>query len=351
MNIFLDSCVLHEDYFFIGKGHASSRKILEYAEEGLISLYMADVVRLELRRQYEKELEEKNKVINKHNKDTDRLKIEDSISIINVEEQLDSFDEFYDNLIYNVDNFIILPCKDEFMQDVLKRAIYKSKPFSEGKSELKDALIWKTYFEQAEQNGLDNCILLTNNTTDFCGKDKSKIHPELALDSQKFKVINSTFQFIKELGAEIETPERRMVVYAERTEIDEEFVLNHIEESFVDRIIKHTEKVIEGMNPCDVFDNDFYMDGYVTGSYSETLCCNNVSYEVIGDLLYIYGKLSIAFDSESYVYNASRDKGEDHFHFVGDATLIFDVTFSFDVDHEGIDGDIEISDTTLQDVC
>lgn len=58
MNIFIDSNILFQDYFFENK---SNKKLLEYCKEGLLKLYMSEIVRLELRRQFQKELESKNK--------------------------------------------------------------------------------------------------------------------------------------------------------------------------------------------------------------------------------------------------------------------------------------------------
>lgn len=44
MNVFLDSCILFEDYFFENN---SNKKLLDYAKDSLITLYMAEIVRFE----------------------------------------------------------------------------------------------------------------------------------------------------------------------------------------------------------------------------------------------------------------------------------------------------------------
>ncbi|QHC84710.1 hypothetical protein AS589_07875 [Empedobacter brevis] len=101
MNIFLDSNILFQDYFFDNK---SNKKILDYCKEGLLNLYMSEIVRLELRRQFQKELEERNREIKKIIKDSVRLKIETKIIEIDISRQLEKFDTFYKRLTYN-DNF------------------------------------------------------------------------------------------------------------------------------------------------------------------------------------------------------------------------------------------------------
>ena len=148
MNIFLDSNILFQDYFFDNK---SNKKILDYCKEGLLNLYMSEIVRLELRRQFQRELEEKNREIKKIIKDAIRLKIETEITEISISEQFEKFDAFYKGLTYN-DNFFLLPYYNDFLPDLVERAIYRKKPFTEEKSELKDAIIWKTYSHYVESN-------------------------------------------------------------------------------------------------------------------------------------------------------------------------------------------------------
>ena len=65
MNIFLDSNILFQDYFFENK---SNKKIIEYCKEGLVNVFMSEIVRLELKRQYEKEIITQNRELKKNNK-------------------------------------------------------------------------------------------------------------------------------------------------------------------------------------------------------------------------------------------------------------------------------------------
>jgi len=95
MHVFLDSNVLFKDYFF---GNNTNKIILEYSRKGLINLYMAEIVKLELRKQFLDELEEKNRDLKKVIKDVTRLKIEKEISLLDIDEHMNKFDKFYRNL-------------------------------------------------------------------------------------------------------------------------------------------------------------------------------------------------------------------------------------------------------------
>lgn len=349
MNVFLDSCVLHKDYFFEGIEHKSSQRILEYTRKGIINLYMSDVVRLELRKQFEKELQDRNVSINKINKNAERLKIKNQFPIVDIEKQLIVFDTFYKDLQFEK-HFFLLPTKNDFLPDIVNKAINKIKPFTENKSELKDALIWKAYSSYVEENKLSDCVFLTNNTSDFCGKDKSKVHSELLKDTERFRVVNSTFDFIKQFGPDLETPERKITAFIDNTEIDNMFVLNRIEDFFLEEIKSKIERKIERMEPSNVFD-DVWMGGFVSGDYSEIVDCNAVEVEIIGAIASVYSILFVAYDCEVYEYNAARDSGEDHFNYIGDASLVFAMTISFDIDSEGSSSNLEIIDLNLHEVC
>ncbi|WP_294670040.1 PIN domain-containing protein [uncultured Fluviicola sp.] len=345
MHVFLDSCILFKDYFL----EKSSKRLLEFAEKGLIDLYMSDIVKLELRRQFEKELIERNTILSKLNKNVRRLRLGDPLLLTDVEKQLRVFDQYYLGLS-RLNHFIFLPVKDEFLPDIVDRAINKKKPFTENKSELKDALIWKTYSSYVESKKLDECILLTNNTSDFCGKDKDKVHNDLLVDTERFKVVNSALDFIKIFGPELDKPERKILAFVENTEFDSEFILENIDKFFIDEILSKIDSAVERLEPSDVFD-EIWMGGYVSGNYSEILECKNIEVETIGSKASVYANLSISYDSEVYEYNAARDPGEDHFHYIGEATLIFTMNISFDLDSEGEGDNLEITDIHLDEVC
>lgn len=171
INVFIDSNILYEDYFFENK---SNNTLLEFCKEGTINIFMSEIVKLELRRQYEKEISEYLRQFNRLNKNSERLKINiKSPEFSKIEEYLDIFDSFYNDLNGN-DNFHYLNFENEFLGDIVDRAINRKKPFTEQKTELKDAIIWKTYSKFVEDKNLEDCIFLTNNTNDFCVKNDKK---------------------------------------------------------------------------------------------------------------------------------------------------------------------------------
>lgn len=346
MNIFIDSNILYQDYFFENK---SNKKLLEYCEEGLLNLYMSEIVRLELRRQFQKELESKNRELEKLIKELKRLKIERELNAISIDEQLNKFDTFYKRISY-FDNFFIIHYKNEFLPDIVDRAINRKKPFTEEKSELKDAIIWKTYSDFVETHSATDCVLLTNNTSDFCDKkDKSKIHSDLTSDTNKFSVINSSYDFIKKYANELESPDNKFLAYMKQIDIDDNFAFEIITENFEKNIEEAMHNKIDNMHPSDIINADYLLDGQLVSYGCELLECEDVEYEILNETALISGIIYACCEVEILEYNAVRDPGEDQYTSAGEVSVTFKIHFNFDMRKDEIYSDFEITDINISD--
>lgn len=347
MNIFIDSNILYQDYFFENK---SNKKLLKYSTENLITIFMSDIVRLELRRQFENEIIEKNREISKIKKATGRLKLVNNFQEILISEQLSKFDDFYQNL-FSDNNFELLPSKNEYFPDIINRAINRIKPFTESKAELKDAIIWKTYSECVETNDLSNCILLTDNSTDFCQKkDKSKIHQDLLVDTKRFLVINSSFAFIKEKAKILESPEHIFQSYLKNISINNEFVFDIILEKFQEKIKEKIHSDVYKLHPSEIAMLEYFFDGQIVPHDIELINCEEIEYEVLSDTALISGILTLSCDTELWEYNSVRDSGEDRFSVIGEKYIIYKIMFNFDLKQGKVYSDFEITDLKIIEV-
>lgn len=57
--------------------------------------------------------------------------------------------------------------KDYLLKDIMYRALNGIRPFSEGKEEFKDTIIWHTVIEDIKQNKYTKCFFVSNNNSDF----------------------------------------------------------------------------------------------------------------------------------------------------------------------------------------
>lgn len=347
MNIFIDTNILYDDYFFEAK---SNKQILEYAQKGLIDLYISEIVILELRRHYQKELEEKNAGLKKLIKDAGRLKIESDFTPIDLKVQLEIFDDFYKNTNLDYEHIHRVGYRNDFLPNIVDRAIHRKKPFTETKTELKDAIIWLSYAQCAESKNLFDCILLTGNTSDFCDKkDNSKIHEELCIESNKFIVINKAFNFIRKYSSEIVEPEIRFEKYFKSLKINNSTVHNVICENFADDIKTAIHKKLDRISIDSILPRNYYYigDEQIVGYDIEILEEEEIKYKITGTRAIISGSISVSCDTEILRYNSDRDEGEDSFISVADKILFFSVDFNFDLEEDEKYKDFEITKIEL----
>ena len=349
MNIFIDSNILHEDYFFMNK---STKQILDYTKRGLVNLYMSQIVFMELKRHYELELEERNTQIKRINKDAPRLLVAPGYGLIDIPVYLAKFDSFYSDMDKRCDNFYILPFKNEYLPNIVERAVRKTKPFTETKTELKDAIIWLTYSEFVEKKHLSDCLFLTANSSDFCDKkDKSVIHKTLQADTKRFIVINSSFDFIKKYASTIDSPEYIFEKYVDSLDIDDNFAFDKIQSNFDNIITVKIHEKVDKLSVSDVVSKkDGWFDGQLVGYDTELMHCDNIEYDVVGERAIISGYLYLSCEVEVLKYNPDRDPGEDSFIYEEERNIFFCLRFNFDMIQDEVCQDFEVIEIEVEDV-
>lgn len=326
IHVFLDTNVLFEDYFF---EKYQNRKLLNYCIEGLVSLYMSNVVILELRKQFLDEINEKNRYLKRVSKDSKRLRIETALEQIDVAKAVQKFDDFYQGLT-EVPNFKVIDYKNEHLPYIVDRAIYRKKPFTQDKNELKDALIWKSYSEFVMSLSMATFIFLTLNHTDFCDKgDISKIHPDLIVDTDRFRVIGNSFEFVRQYASQLESPEHRINAFLQRQKISNDYISEFLYSDFESLIEDRIRDEVSGLNPSDILDDEFWHDGYIADGDIQILDCEDGQFEKLTNSLLISGKTKALCNVQVYEYNSVRDPGDEMFDCIDDTSITFEVAFSF----------------------
>ena len=319
MNIFLDTSILYPDPFWKKNFFEGFKNIV--VKDKKINVFISNIVLLELQHNYRKILQEqisKLSVIN--DKINDYNIVVSAKASIDVEESVKRFDAFYRKLIEEK-TVTILDYSNDFLPEILDRAITRKKPFTKNKTELKDCVIWLTYFKYAEDHKLNDCILLTNNTSDFCDSKKTEednfsVHPELQKDSKRFRIYASLKELIqKEWGKE--------------QNFDEDFVLNLIMDNFTNAITKKIEQEYERLEPYDIVVDDEFVLGYVSPECFEIFEVDNIVVNVFDGKHMISGEVLVGVEINIYEYNSVRDPGEDSHRFYREDNNIVKLTFSF----------------------
>lgn len=331
MKVYIDSNILFEDYFFRGKFNS---ELLSIAEEYDLDIYISKIVVLELRNHYKEILEDRNASLKKLNKESHKFNFEKlTPNDLDIEDCLVKFDEFYSDLEDEEIINIIEP-KDSDLSEVINRFTKKIKPFSKGKDEFKDTIIWLNYAEHANSlTDVQECLFLTNNTSDFCSKkDKSKVHEDLLSDCSKFKVYNSTYQFFNDRNEELDLIPIKFKLYIEELDLSDFNIRGELESKFFNEIHEYATQTINELTLYDVFDEsywEFVSTGYIETGGIDILECEDTDVTIIKDKAYINGSLIGMAEVDGYSYNSVRDKGDPQHSFAGSNEINFKIDFSY----------------------
>lgn len=174
MRVFLDTTVFYNNYFL---DSFPGRMLLDYAEETGQPVCISSIVLAEARHNLEKLLTE----VDNNNRRAEKA-LRNRLSYSSVKQKvLDEYDQRYRQLV-NIGAVEILEPNNEFLPEVVRRAIHRKKPFTEAKTEFRDCIIWLTYAAYANSEGEDDYVFITANTTDYLDSKKQNIHPDLRSD-------------------------------------------------------------------------------------------------------------------------------------------------------------------------
>ncbi|WP_214846359.1 PIN domain-containing protein [Exiguobacterium sp. S90] len=195
------------------------------------------------------------------------------LPLINDEEISESFHKRYKDLtndgvleIINHDSID----KDYLIKDIMHRALHCIRPFSKGKEEFKDTMIWHTIIEDIKKNGYKKCFFISGNNSDFFNKesDDKNINKEFHKDLLKdipTDVDLVPFQSLKDIIDEIERSSekldntssmasslklvRKEIAHDDQVDIDEEFVKFVLENNIyyeLESFFQHVYKLHDG---------------------------------------------------------------------------------------------------------
>lgn len=302
LNIFIDTCILHDDYFFHNK---SNRQLFDYMKEGLVNIYMSDIVLKELRRHYELELEQVAIEMEKVKKDASRLRFKIEVETFDTKAMLKKFDDNYLSLASTA-NFEVLHYSIDMLPLIVENSILKRPPFfTDKKSELKDNLIWITYSSFVETRKMENCFFLTNNVSDFCDNNNhSSAHKNLLQDTERFTIYKSTSEFLSEKSGIIEKPKIEFKNYIEGLEIDADYVKQQLQDYFMDIIEEEIAIIIVTETDYSLYlkHDDDLVDG-IRSHYFDIDFCEDIKIEVLNQRALISGTFYCIADFDLSKYN------------------------------------------------
>ncbi|MFK5856844.1 MAG: PIN domain-containing protein [Bacteroidota bacterium] len=302
MIIFIDTNLLYRDPFWRGN---YAKQILNVAREKRATIIICDVVIKELRFHFRKQILTEFEKIEKSNLKIKRLTlIHKGIKLPKLENYLIEFDTWYSRL-FKIDNIIRVSPSNDHFGEILNRAIERIKPFTENKSEFKDAVIWTCYYKYAKHNNLNNCFLLTNNSNDFAATgSKTTLHPDLCDDFDDFSLYPSFYDFYEAHKDFINAPIIAFTDWINKLIVNETYVLDLLVKSEDSTIRDTISAFLDYLDPSDLSSDKYYIPpgGYLDLEKMDYNYCSNIKIDIIKDYAIISGLLHTTAELDIFQY-------------------------------------------------
>jgi predicted nucleic acid-binding protein len=206
VKIVLDTNILRQDFLLNSRKFEMLRDYLSKTDNEIIFPHVVFEETLSL---FRRTLTEKYGGLIKATNEYEKAlldEIEIDLPELNIEKHLKSFRRNIETRLGLKKEYII-PLNKEHLPDIVGRAIKKSPPFFENKSEFRDALIWLACLDIADSKDEKAVILISANVKEFSGKD-GKLHPMLMDEAKNRKVevhyFSSLDDFLKTKASKIE---------------------------------------------------------------------------------------------------------------------------------------------------
>ena len=352
MNIFIDTSIIYSDPFW--KRNFSSQ-LLDVSSQDRVKIFLSEVVLKELRHNFEKSLDKEIFDLRGSNSNLRKLlRRFKPFDLPDKEQCISDFDKFYED-IQTYKNVEILPCKEEFLHRVLDMSINRKKPFTEKKTELKDALIWLTYSNYVKQNNLQECFFLTENSTDFCNIEKLKnkeyeLHPDLLKECDRFNIFLSIKDFYTANSSFLDGPKNDLQEWIESENIDDDYVFDLIIYHKEEKIRTEVSDCLGRIDPTTIFDDGEFvvMGGYLDIGEIEWYKCTDTGYQILDDCALISGILLVSVGIEAHGYNSDIYSDQEQYPFIGNTTIDVNVTFTFTLKKDRKPENFEIIGTEIK---
>jgi hypothetical protein len=162
----------------------------------------------------------------------------------------------------------------------------------------------------------------------------SKIHPDLLKDTERFKVVKNSFEFIKQYASVLESPEHKLKVFLEQTQIDEDYVNELVHNNFEDLLIKKNTWQSTGLKSIRCNGRWVLARWLRIWSHIDLQNCHEIEYKELTETLLISGKIDAYCDVEVFEYNAGRYYGEDQYNSIDERIITLQIYFNFNLSTE-----------------
>jgi len=156
------------------------RILFDYVKKTDSAFLMPKIVYEELIELYKREVSER---IHAHRRSVEKLQaiLVDGWSEVS-EWQLDRMIADYSDYILRrleIDSAEITEFSEKGMRDAISRAVERRRPCTDKGEEIRDAILWNSILEYADELALEPIAFISSNILQFADSDKTSLHPDL----------------------------------------------------------------------------------------------------------------------------------------------------------------------------
>ncbi|NOU83901.1 DUF4935 domain-containing protein [Paenibacillus sp. LMG 31459] len=161
-----------------------------------------------------------------------------------VEEAVASFMDFFKTKL-KLDPEAIFATKDEYLKEVLRRAVKHIKPCSDRGEEFRDTILWLSVLDIAKVHADAPIGFISNNTNEFSSDNKMILHPMLQKDVTDANITvyyyNSLQEFIKQHAQNIQTITKEMILSKIHLKYYANNLIDYLNDWYDDQLIDYVE--------------------------------------------------------------------------------------------------------------
>lgn len=227
MDIILDTNIFRNDLFFKSKDFEVLNDYLKKTDSRFV---VFQIIIEEINGLYRRLLEEEQNNYNKYRKALNQSLNREYIEEINI--QIDEEIKKYIEFIYkkmNINDGKVIPYKNEYLPEIIKRAISRLKPFKDEDKGFRDTIIWLTALDYCQKSHEKQIIFISNNPKDFGDiQDSTKLHQNLKDECDALGIKINYFR----------TPKDFIEKHSKKIDfIDNDWIANNVDNEWLSDVI------------------------------------------------------------------------------------------------------------------
>lgn len=206
MKIVLDSNIICSDYLMTG---SKFQMLFDFAGKTENIIYVPQIAYEEILGKYRRKLTEDFLKIDTQQNHLQRILVDPGLNNTSEDEIEQYIDKYKQHLaeIMALNQIRSIQNSNDYLPEVVHRAVNQIHPFTKHRKEFRDVLIWLAVLDLAEGSDEKEVTIISLNSTDF-SDNENQLHPDLQAEASKrglsINLVSSLGKFLEQHATKIE---------------------------------------------------------------------------------------------------------------------------------------------------